>query len=172
MKPTFEIHRVDDSLFDFPLENFTLTFDDGYDSQYQYLEKFLSVPTEKIYFVVPVWLNRPGWMTTEQVIEMSQHPNVEIGGHSFGHPLLKSLPTHQKISEIHRDTDQMCSWFIKYLGKIPKKFCFPYNNRIHGIYESVLKQYGFEEFYGDERIRPDQWIDDTWRQQHGFDQNS
>lgn len=169
MNPTFEIHQVDDSLFEFPLENFTLTFDDGYYSQYQYFDQFLTINTKKIYFVVPVWLNRPGWMTTEQVIEMSQHSDVAIGGHSFAHPLLKGLSLQDKIAEIHRDTDQMCSWFVKHLGSVPKKFCFPYNNRIHGVYESILKHYGFEEFYGDERVRPDQWIDDTWRQQHGFD---
>jgi peptidoglycan/xylan/chitin deacetylase (PgdA/CDA1 family) len=170
MKPTFEIHHVDDSLFDFPLENFTLTFDDGYDNQYRYFDQFLAINTKKIYFIVPAWLNQPGWMTTEQVIEMSQHNSVEIGCHSFRHTQLKGMSLQDKIAEIHRDTDQMCSWFNRYLGSVPKKFCFPFNNRVHGIYESILKHHGFEEFYGDERIRPEQWSDPAWRHEYGFDQ--
>jgi peptidoglycan/xylan/chitin deacetylase (PgdA/CDA1 family) len=164
MKPVFEIHHVTQDLFDLPLQEFVLTFDDGYQDQYTHFAQFAQIDTQKIYFIVPEWLDRPDFMSVAQILELRDHPDVVIGAHSYAHPCLKEMPLDQKIKEIHRDTDFMIQWFRDKLGSVPTKFCFPFNDRVYGIYETILRNHGFTEFYGDERIKPEKIVDPNWRQ--------
>jgi len=96
-------------------------------------------------------------------LEIRENPNVTIAAHSYAHPDLRTVPLESKIQAIKRDTDLMISWFQKNLGDVPTKFCFPFNYRVHGIYERILRDLGFTEFYGDERIRPEQLPDPIWQ---------
>ena len=41
--------------------------------------------------------------------------------------------------------------FIKNLGYVPRKFCFPYNYQTP-LYKEILSLKGFKSFYGNERI--------------------
>lgn len=162
MKPVLEIHHITNDLFNLPLERFLLTFDDGYQDQFQHFFKFLEIPTPKIYFIVPIWLKNPGFIDIDQLHFMKQHHNVQIGAHGYAHPYLKEMPLEQKIQEIHQDTELMINWFRDNLGFTPTKFCFPFNYRVYGIYERILRDYGFTEFYGDERIRLGQLMNSNW----------
>ena len=51
MKPVLMIHEVDESIFNKPLEDFVLTFDDGLYSQYKFIEAIDAIDTDKIFFI-------------------------------------------------------------------------------------------------------------------------
>jgi len=48
-KKVLMIHEVTENLFNLPLENYILTFDDGLYSQYYHFKHFESIDTEKIF---------------------------------------------------------------------------------------------------------------------------
>ena len=174
MKPVLMIHEVNEWMFDLPLEEYTLTFDDGLYSQYYYFDKFKLIPTEKIYFIstdiicngaqsldFPVCIeahkkafagNKEDYMTLSQIKEIMLDPNVRIGGHSHSHKNLKSYTMLEKLKHIKVDTEQMLDWFKVNLNYTPTAFCFPYNDDCNGLYRAVMKQYGFTDFYSDERL--------------------
>lgn len=176
IKPILEIHEIlCDDIFNEPLETYVLTFDDGLYSQYYNYPKFKSIPTEKIYFISSSIVcngpqstdfirSRPAhdkafsgnfedFMTIEQIKELMQDPLVSIGAHGHFH---KDLTTIEKLADqvahIKKDTELMVEWFKENLGFVPTKFCFPYNNNLNGLYEVILKRFGFTEFYGPGRV--------------------
>ena len=175
LKPVLMIHEVYESMFDLPLEEYTLTFDDGLYSQFYYFDRFKSIPTEKIYFISSDIIcsgeqsdqfpacreahrkafagNKEDYMTLAQIKELMKDPLVSIGGHSHSHIRLDNYSKIvEKMKHIKNDTELMVKWFEEYLGFKPSKFCFPYNEDYQGMYSAMLRQYGFTEFYGRERI--------------------
>ena len=168
------IHEVTEKLFDLPLEDYILTFDDGLYSQYYYFDKLRLIPTEKIFFISSNIIcngpqsmefpacrvahnkaflgNTEDYMTVEQIKELMSDPLTSIGGHSHTHTRLTTYTKLiEKLQHIKQDTDLMLAWFRNTLNFSPTKFCFPYNENYQGIYSSILKRYGFTEFYGQER---------------------
>lgn len=165
------IHHVEDWMFDLPLENFILTFDDGYRDHWDTFPRFLEIPTDKIYFVTGAWIDRTDFLTVPQIQQMAAHKDVTIGAHGFDHQRIISLDgrsvparsAEEIVSFIENDTRKTVAWFEQNFGQVPTKFCFPYNDPVHGIYTQILKQYGFNEFYGPERIdiywmRDPEWV--------------
>ena len=175
VKPVLMIHEVRESIFDLPLENYILTFDDGLYSQYYYYPRFRNIPTEKIYFISSNILcagsqssgfpsceeahkkafngNCEDYMTLEQVKELSKEPLVSIGGHGHNHIRISYYSKHtERIKLLSEDTKSMVHWFESNLNFRPTKFCYPYNDDPHGMYSGILKLHGFDEFYGKERI--------------------
>ena len=171
MKPVLMIHEVRDWMLDLPLEKYTLTFDDALYSQYYYFDYFNKLDTEKIIFVSSNILadnnqstefldcqaahekaavgNTEDYMTLAQIKELMQLPNVRIGGHSHFHQdITKINGLMNQVNHIKNDTKLMIQWFEQNLRFIPTMFCFPHNNNLHGIYQEILKTYGFTEFYG------------------------
>lgn len=173
-KPVLMIHEVREWMFELPLENYILTFDDGLYSQYYYFDKFKAIDTPKIFFIstdivcegeqsntfpacyVAHDRYRNGiksdYMTIEQIIEIMQDPNSSIGGHSHTHTPLENFRLQQAYQHMKHDTELMLEWFDTKLNHKPKQFCFPYNRDFGGLYRTILKEYGFTEFYGSERI--------------------
>lgn len=168
MKPVLMIHELTDWMFDLPLHNFILTFDDGLYTQYIHLDKINKIDTDKIFFISTGIVateqtkqsdefikcqaahdklfrrgDRTHYMNWSQIKEISREPRCEIGAH--GHMHLK----HTRLKTIH-DTKLMMKHFEKN-NLAPTKFCFPYNNE-NIIYRCLLKQYGFTKFYGKDRI--------------------
>jgi hypothetical protein len=162
-------------MFDLPLEDYIITFDDGLYSQYFYRDKFLSLNTPKIYFISSGIICNgyqskefpscatahkkafdgiyEDYMTINQIEELMSDPNVTIGGHSHSHTNLNLIPDlFGRISHIETDTKQMINWFKDSLNFVPSAFCFPYNNDLNNMYKGLLKKYGFTEYYGNERI--------------------
>lgn len=174
MKPVLMIHEISDSLFDLPLVNYTLTFDDGLFGHYHFYHKFADIDTEKIFFISSNIVcngqqsyefpdsgtahhkamigNYEDYMTIDQIKELSKEPNVYIGGHSHAHFDVNHLSLQRKIEYLKNDTEEMLEWFEHNLHIRPTKFCYPYNETYHGIYSAILRPYGFTEFYGSERI--------------------
>lgn len=175
MKPVLMIHEVDEKIFQLPLSNYILTFDDGLYSQYHYLPKLLEIDTEKIFFISSNIIceekqsteiiscvdahnkafnnNYENFMTLEQIKEIQKLPKTCIGAHSHSHINLNTFKKlSEKIVHIVKDTEQMIQWFKFNLGFTPTKFCYPYNNDCNGVYTSILRKFKFTEFYGQERI--------------------
>lgn len=174
MKPVLMIHEIREEMLDLPLEDYTLTFDDGLYSQYYYWNHFKRLNTQKIYFISSNIIctgaqnsefpscrqahqkafagNYEDYMTVDQIKELMSDPLVTIGGHSHAHTSLKKLPKlFDCVSHIQRDTEEMINWFQNTLGFKPTAFCFPYNDNLDGMYNALLRKHGFTDFYGHER---------------------
>ena len=173
-KPVLLIHEVHESIFQLPLEQYILTFDDGLYSQYYYYERFKNIPTQKYYFISTNILcngvqsnnfpactvahskaeqcNYEDYMTLEQIKTLMSDPLVTIGGHGHNHIDLRDLTLGQSIDVIKYDTSQMLHWFESNLDYTPTTFAFPYNYDMKSIYRAYLASVGFTKFYGSERI--------------------
>jgi len=175
MKPVLMIHEITDNLFEQDLEQYVLTFDDGLYSQFYHFDKFAKIPTEKIYFISSGIIctgkqslefptctvahdkafagNYEDYMTLDQIKYLASQPNVTIGAHGHSH---KNLNEVDKITDrirfVIEDTELMLKWFKTNIGCKPTSFCFPYNNDLNGLYLGMLKNYGFTDFYGKERV--------------------
>lgn len=156
------IHHVENWMFDLPLERFILTFDDGYLDHWHTFQRFLEIPTKKIYFVTGNWVGQRDFLTVDHIQQMMQHADVDIGAHGFQHHRISRSDLDTMIKIIASDTEHTITWFQQTLGTVPTKFCYPYNDCIHGIYTQILQHYGFREFYGAERIDISWLKDQTW----------
>jgi len=174
-KPVLMIHEIEQEMFDLPLENYILTFDDGLYSQYYYWPAFQKINTEKIYFISSgcIAANRQStnfpscetahqkaflgnfedYMTVEQIKELSKDPLVTIGCHGHFHYRLSEMPTlSDKIVYLNKDIEKMIYWFDENFQSVPRVFCYPHNDELYGIYKAMLSRLGFTDFYGKERI--------------------
>jgi hypothetical protein len=150
MKPVLMIHEVREEMFDLPLEDYTLTFDDGLYSQFYYWDRFKKLNTQKIYFISSNIVcagtqseefpacrdahikafdgNYEDYMTVAQIKELMADPLVTIGAHSHAHRNLRKIhKLFDCVAHIASDTEQMINWFRDTLGFRPTSFCFPYN---------------------------------------------
>jgi peptidoglycan/xylan/chitin deacetylase (PgdA/CDA1 family) len=152
-KPVLMIHGINDSIFDLPLNDYVLTFDDGTHDHYDSFLKFQQINTRKIYFIIADRIGTKGYLTVDEIKEMMADPQVTIGAHSYNHTNLNSLPKlFDQVFHIQKDTELMIDWFATNLNFCPNVFCFPYNNDLRGMYTVLIKKYGFTELYGHERI--------------------
>ena len=174
MKPVLMIHEFREEMLELPLEDYTLTFDDGLYSQYYFFDRIRHLNTEKIFFISSNIVctgaqsrefpdcvtahhkasldNFEDYMTVEQILELKNIPNVRIGGHSHYHENIEHLNLYHRVQHIESDTQEMLQWFHKNLHFKPVDFCYPYNQDLHGIYKLILSKHGFNNFYGAERI--------------------
>lgn len=106
-----------------------ITFDDGiedvYRIAYPYLKKH-NIPF--CIFIVTDFLDQPGYITTEQLLEMNKDPLVTIGSHGITHEVLKGLPEETQIRELSESKRIL----EEKLGK--NVDCFAYS---HGQYDEV-----------------------------------
>lgn len=180
-KPVLMIHEVREWMFDLPLEKYVLTFDDGLYSQYYYFDRFKAIDTPKVFFIssdivcdgtqsnaFPACYiahdhyrngDKSDYMTVEQIRDIMLDPNSSIGGHSHTHTSIQNLKILQAYEHIKHDTELMLEWFESKLGFKPTKFCFPYNQDLQGLYRMALTKFGFDEFYGNERIAIESLVD-------------
>lgn len=174
-KKVLMIHEIRDWMFELPLEDYILTFDDGLYSQFYYLEELKKINTQKIFFISTNILCpedqsqsmdfpscdiahedffshgvRNNYMKWSQIQKIYHSPNCYIGGHSHNHNIYKDLGIRELYSQINEDTQTMINEFKKQNLEVTK-FCFPYNKK-YVLYQEILKNAGFTEFYGDERI--------------------
>ena len=162
------IHEMADWMFDLPLQDYTLTFDDALYTQYVHFDRLRQIDTDKIFFpstsiIAPEHVTQSDefihcadaheqlrdtgdlkhYMKWSQLQEIAEDPRCEIGGHSHLH-----LPYNS--DHVMNDTKRMLEEFHKH-GFNPTKFCWPYNKSDH-IYLAILMHNGFQEFYGGERV--------------------
>lgn len=151
-KPVLMIHNITDEMFELPLENYVLTFDDGTSDHYAYWPKLKQLNTEKIFFVISSLVSTPGYLTVDQLNEMLQDPLTSVGGHSHWHKDIRESSIADQTQQIKTDTLEMLNWFERTLDMSVTKFCYPYNYNPHGLYRHLVSKHGVTEFYGDERI--------------------
>lgn len=169
-KPILMIHHVQDWMFDLPLANFVLTFDDGYRDHWDTFQQFLAIATPKIYCVTGAWIGQPNFLSVDEIKHMMQYPDVQIAAHGFDHWRWVALgrgdvyehTLEHMMSVMTADTQKTVEWFDQNLGFVPQKFCYPYNDTVHGVYTQILQQHGFQEFYGAERIDIERFRDAVW----------
>ena len=81
-------------------------------------------------FIITDFLDTPGYITTEQLIELSNDPLVTVGSHGLSHEVLKNMPKDHQLNEILGSKEKLESLLNR-----PIK-CFAYS---HGQYdESTL----------------------------------
>jgi hypothetical protein len=152
-KPVLMIHQITDAIFNLPLANYLLTFDDGTIDHWQYFKQVQAVPTEKIYFIITNRIGTEGYLSLEQVKQMSLDPMVTVGGHSHNHVRLNTFNTLvEKVAHIKQDTEQCLFWFNLQLGYMPSAFCLPYNEDASGLYAAWIRGKGVSRIYAGERI--------------------
>tara|TARA_E500000318_G_C3472159_1_gene176969 strand:+ start:190 stop:744 length:555 start_codon:yes stop_codon:yes gene_type:complete len=168
------IHEFKKSFLNLPLEDYTLTFDDGLYTQYKFFNKIKNIKTKKYFFissgiVCPEDVEQSdefitcaqahkkafkgdfsNYMKWSQINEINKTENCFIGCHSHFH----MRKTADCVECIISDNRYMLNDFSKHLGKIPDIFCFPYNKET-GLYKEILFKKGFTEFFGDKRINID-----------------
>lgn len=106
-----------------------ITFDDGLEDVYRIAYPFLR--EKKIpfcIFVVTDFLDKPGYITTEQLLEMNKDPLVTIGSHGVTHAVLKGLPEDEQIKEL-ADSQKLLE---EKLGKPVEYFAYS-----HGQFDAV-----------------------------------
>jgi peptidoglycan/xylan/chitin deacetylase (PgdA/CDA1 family) len=168
------IHEVDERLFELPLSQYVLTFDDGLYTQYKYIDRICNINTDKFFYIssgivcenidkqsqefircseahekVLKFKNKENYMTWEQIKEIDNRPRCHIGAHSHSHQTFKhGTPTVKYIID---DTRLMLETFNKMLGRIPKHYCFPYNYYT-SVYKSFIEAKGFDTKLSIDRI--------------------
>jgi peptidoglycan/xylan/chitin deacetylase (PgdA/CDA1 family) len=183
-KPILMIHEVFDEIFNLDLEKYILTFDDALYSQFYYYPQISKIKTKKIFFVSTNIIsnvkqsknflscveshkkafngNKEDYMNIDQIKFLMYENDVEIGAHSHNHKTLSQFKTlNEKVEHIKKDTELMINWFDQNLNYVPKKFCFPYNDDLNGFYKLLLKKYGFQDFYGKERLNVNHLLEKT-----------
>lgn len=165
------IHEFKEKFLDLPLENYTLTFDDGLYTQYLFLEEILKIKTKKYFFISSGIVceeekiqdntfitcynahkkafknNFTNYMKWSQIKNILKYKNCYIGCHSHYH----KIKTADCVECIIEDNRLMNNNFLKNLNFIPDSFCFPYNYQT-SLYRQILEKKGFINFFGKERI--------------------
>jgi len=176
MKKVLMIREISEDYFRLPLEEYTLTFDGGLYSQYHYLNQFKKIKSKKIFFISTGLISTgyqsnkfvtyqeahkkffksgdtEDFVTLDQIKEMKEKYGFEIGSH--GHIPLdlqdKKISIVNLLMSLKKDSEIMITFFQSKLKIRPTCFCFPYNNEIFG-YRRMLKNLGYVNFYGKERI--------------------
>jgi len=85
----------------FPLKTITITFDDGYENNYTQAYPVLkSIGLCATIFIVPALVGTDGYLTWDQIIEMSESGVISIGSHSMRHAWLPDMSDQKLDSEI------------------------------------------------------------------------
>ncbi|MEI7025949.1 polysaccharide deacetylase family protein [Paenibacillus sp. y28] len=121
-----------------PAKPVLLTFDDGYTDNYE-----TAMPLIRKYdfhatlFMTPGWVDKPGYLSWEQVKEM-QKAGWDVMPHGMSHPKLNQLNAERQAQEII----EARKLIEAQLGVTADIFCYPY-----GLYNkqtlAILKEQGF-----------------------------
>ncbi len=179
-KRVIEIHEINQDIIKkivkLDLKNCILTFDDGLQSQWEFIDDLIALDVPKIFFISTNIVcknvdnqsreyvhcadahkkafmgNKENYMTWSQIKTISKLPNCYIGGHSHNHRAYSVSPLKDLYKNLIEDTKLMLEEFNKKHLKI-KSFCFPYNESYDDLYKIILAKEGIDDFYGRERIK-------------------
>lgn len=102
-----------------------LTFDDGYEDFYSVVFPILKKYNVKgTVFVINHFLNRHGFLSTEELYELSHSDLVEIGAHTLDHAYLKQASPEYQIRQITESKAQL----EEIIGKPVETFAYPYGD--------------------------------------------
>ena len=122
-----------------PEKSFMLTFDDTDLSQFEValpvMEKYGFKGT---FFIMTVTMGKPGYMSREQVKELSNRGH-EIGSHTWDHQNMKKLPAEQYKIQVDKPNIQL----KEITGKDTKYFAYPFGlwntGSIQGLKDHNIK---------------------------------
>jgi len=179
-KKIIEIHEINSEIIkkivDLDLQNCILTFDDGLQSQWKYIDDLVALDVPKYFFISTDIVcekhseqstefiscseahkkafknNKENYMTWSQIKVISKLPNCNIGGHSDRHQLYQISPLKDLYKNLIDDTKNMLKKFKDNNIKIDS-FCFPYNEDYDDLYKIIVIKEGLCETYGRGRIK-------------------
>lgn len=106
-----------------PSKSIVLTFDDGYEDFYTdvfpLLKKYNMRATA---YIIYDFLDRKGFMTKDQIYELSNSGQVEIGAHTLDHLYLKTIPESAARTQIFESKKLL----EKLIGTPVETFAYPY----------------------------------------------
>ena len=117
-----------------------LTFDDGYrdfyTDAYPLLKKYNMKAT---IYVISQFLNRPNYLTIDQLKELAASPLITVGGHTQHHVSLPNVSLNEAKIEIFGSKTDL----EKLLGIKINQFAYPYG-RFNTAVEELVKEAGFQ----------------------------
>lgn len=119
-----------------PPKTIAITFDDGYEDNY-----FNAYPVLKEFnmpatiFVIPAKTGTEGYLTWDQIAEMSESKVITIGSHSLNHIWLPSL-TGQALDREMTDSKRAIE---SHIGKDVNTFSYPLGGFNKEVREKVIK---------------------------------
>lgn len=123
-----------------PSRPVVITFDDGHVSNYTMalpiLKKYHFVATE---FVVTGAINRPGFLSRQQLLEMQNSGVFTIGCHTVHHPYLAKLPPDKVKYEVTASKQEL----QQLLGRPVEFFCYPYGSYNKQVV-AIVQQAGYK----------------------------
>lgn len=114
----------------------TFVFDDGNDTDYLVARDiFSSQGAVACSAITTEWINRPGYLSADQIIGL-RDAGWEIMGHTATHPNLRSLTPSQVEDELSRSKA-----VLEGLGVTVKNLVYPYNKSNETVREIARKYY-------------------------------
>jgi peptidoglycan/xylan/chitin deacetylase (PgdA/CDA1 family) len=114
----------------------TFVFDDGYDTDYLVARDIFSGQGAVACSAITTdWINRPGYMSADQIIGL-RDAGWEIMGHTATHPNLRSLTPAQVEEELSRSKAA-----LEGIGAPVKNLVYPYNKSNETVREIARKYY-------------------------------
>ena len=121
-----------------------LTIDDGFKSFYD--QAWPVLKNDKIPFILFVntrEIGSNGYMTWEQIKEISKEKFVHIGNHSYSHDYL----VDKTDNHIHNDISQAINDFKKNIGYNSSFFSYPFGEYSNS-FKKIIKNFGFKYAFG------------------------
>ena len=119
-----------------PSKTIAITFDDGYEDNYVNaypVLKGLGLPA--VIFIIPAMIGNDGYLTWDQVVEMSESGIITIGSHTMTHSWLPGQPEQRLDSEI-RDSKRAIE---SHLNKETTAFSYPLGGFNQNVRDKVIK---------------------------------
>lgn len=122
-----------------PSKPVMISFDDSREEQFSIADKELSKYGFKgVYFIMTVSLNRPGYMTKEEVKQLSEQGNT-IGSHTWNHSNVKNYVAEDWVKQIDKPSHEL----EQITGKPISYFAYPFGLWNKQAAEQI-KQRGFK----------------------------
>jgi peptidoglycan/xylan/chitin deacetylase (PgdA/CDA1 family) len=116
-----------------------ITFDDTREEQFSIADKELNKYGFKgVYFIMTVSLNRPGYMTKEEVKQLADEGNT-IGSHTWNHSNVKNYVTADWVKQVDKPSQEL----EQITGKPVNYFAYPFGLWNRQAAEQI-KQRGFK----------------------------
>ncbi len=122
-----------------PSRPIMISFDDSRAEQYTIADAEMKKYGFKgVFFIMTVSLNRPGYMTKEQVKQLADEGNI-IGSHTWDHSNVKNYAVEDWVKQVDKPSQQL----EKITGRPVKYFAYPFGLWNKNAIEQ-LKQRGFK----------------------------
>lgn len=124
-----------------PSRPIVLTFDDGYRDFYTTAWPILRrYDFQSTVFVISGVVDRPAYLTRQQLIELDRSGLVEIASHTVSHPDLTTLAVDRLRHELVESRRQLSEW----IGRPVTSFAYP-AGRYHAGVLAMVQTAGYEQ---------------------------